>query len=746
MNPSISRSHRLAYGVPLAIALLPGSCTTPPLPEVVPPETRVVRGVGDIFLENYVPDPYRWLEDQDGADTQQWTAAQNAVTETYLGSIPSRETLRARLTELWNYERFGTPERAGDMWFFSYNDGLQNQAVIYKSTTPEGPGQVFLDPNTLSDDGTVALSGMSFSRDGSHLAYSVSDSGSDWREWRVFDTATGEHLPDVVRWSKFSTATWLPDGSGFLYSRYAEPEAGEAFEATNTAQVYTLHTLGTSQEDDVAVFADPDHPERSTSATVSDDGEFLVLTTTSGTDTRNLISILDLDDLDQEPVPVITEFEASYQFLGNDGRHCYFFTDQSAPRGRVIRIDLDHPEQFVEVEVPPVEGETVIDEETEDTEEIDLLEPVENWQTMVPEAIETLESARIVGGRLVMLYLRDAHHVLLHSALDGSDSRIVELPGLGSVAGLTGKREDRESFFQFQSFTSPPSVFALDLETDELWLIHEPTVAFDRDQFETKQVAFQSKDGTRVPMFIVHKKGVDLYGDNPTYLYGYGGFNISLKPDFKPERIAWLEMGGIYAQVTLRGGGEYGREWHEGGMLHNKQNVFDDFVAAASYLTRNEFTRKEKLAIGGRSNGGLLVGAALTQNPELFGAAIPEVGVLDMLRYHKFTIGHAWIPEYGNAENPTLFETLRAYSPLHNIENGTDYPATLVMTGDHDDRVLPGHSYKFAATLQRAQVGSAPILLRIETDAGHGGGKPTTKRIAEAADRWAFLVRELNIR
>ncbi len=739
-----------------------GACGSAPDTVAQPiPETERQEAVGDDYHGTWIPDPYRWLEDQDGAKTAAWTTLQNGATEAYLDAVSARERLRQRLTELWNYPRVSAPGKAGESWYFSKNDGLQAQSVIYKANSPTGTGSVFLDPNTFSKDGTVSLAGMSFSKDGHYAAYAISRSGSDWREWRVVDTQTGELLPDHIRWTKFTTATWLPDGSGFLYSRFKEPEEGKAYESANRLATYCLHKLRTQQKDDVVVYSDPDHPERRAGAQLSDDGKFFVFTISSGTDARNRVSVLDVDRIGQKPKPVFTELTASYRFLGNDGRVAYFLTDDGAPRRRIITVNVDNPQKDVIKSEEDGSAETTqqpIKEVAKDSKELEDQQQAEkdkkagktkpvvkDWKTLIAQTTDTLESARIVGERFILTYLRNAHNVVVTSKLDGTNVSPLSLPGLGSASGFNGKRTDELSFFSFQTFTTPPSIYLLNPKTGDVSLHHQPKLAYTPDDFVTRQVAFQSADGTRVPMFLVHKKGIPLNGDNPTYLYGYGGFNISLKPRFRANLIAWLELGGVYAQPTLRGGGEFGRDWHEAGMLEKKQNVFDDFISAARYLVRNDYTRRERLAIGGGSNGGLLVGATLTQAPNMFGAAIPEVGVLDMLRYHKFTIGHAWIPEYGSSDDRKQFAVLRGYSPLHNVQAGTPYPPTMIMTGDHDDRVLPGHSYKFAATLQRAQSGGAPILLRVARNSGHGSGKPVAMRIAEAADRWAFLVGALGM-
>ncbi len=722
-QPSRPNPKLLPAASLLALTLLAACSSNPATPQAGPVAAPPPETAREAVLEDYhgtqVADPYRWLEDQDGERTQAWVTAQNQVSQKVLAAIPRRSQIRQRIQELWSFPRRGAPFQEGEAWFQSRNDGLQNQSVIYRTDGPNGtnsPGEdtVFLDPNLLSEDGTVALGGMSFSEDGSLLAYSTSKSGSDWRDWQVMEVASGKLLADKVSWSKFSGAAWTHDQKGFFYQRFPAPKEGETFQQQNLGSQLCYHELGTEQSEDKVIYQRPDHPTWGFGAWISDDGAFSIIRISEGTDARNRIAYLDLQKAEAQVQGLIMELEASYRFLGNDGRLCYFLTDQGADRRRIIAIHLDRPER-------------------------------DAWQELVAESADTLESVQIIGDHFFLTYLRDAHSVLQVRKLDGELVAEPTLPSLGSISGLQGKRLSKQAYFSFSSFVQPSGIYSYSITSGELLSVHQPKLTFKPQDFVTKQVFYQSKDGTRVPMFLVYKKGLRLDGNNPTYLYGYGGFNISLKPRFSSQNIAWLEMGGIYAQPSLRGGGEFGRAWHEAGMGKSKQNVFDDFIDAAEYLQRNGYTRREKLAIGGGSNGGLLVGAILTQRPELVGAAIPEVGVMDMLRYHKFTIGHAWIPEFGSSEDPEMFPTLYGYSPLHNLREGTSYPATMVMTGDHDDRVLPGHSYKFAAAMQRAQAGPAPILIRIDQKSGHGAGKPTSKRIDAAADRWAFLSWALQI-
>jgi prolyl oligopeptidase len=674
--------------------------------------------VADDYHGTVVPDPYRWLEDPDAPETRAWIEAENRLTESYLAPIPQRAAIRRRLTELWDYPKYGTPFHKAGRYFFFKNDGLQNQAVLYQQASLTADPEPLLDPNLLAADGTVAISTLAASEDGRLLAYGTSASGSDWEEFRVRDVASARDLPDHLQWIKFSGASWTKDGAGFFYSRYPEP-ADKALRDVNRFQRVYYHRLGTDQRADVLVYERPDQPDWGMNAEVTDDGRYAVLHVWLGTDRRNRIYYLDLQDA-RHPrvrgtvVRLLDDFDASYGFVGNDGPVFYFLTDLDAPRKRVIAIDIRHPERS-------------------------------RWRELVPQSEDVLESVQIIHDTFVANYLHDAHSRLRLFALDGRPLADLELPGLGSVSSVSGERKDDAMFYAFTSFLYPTTIFRYDFTTRATSVFKAPTIAFDPSGYETEQVFYRSKDGTRVPMFITHRKGLKRDGTNPTYLYGYGGFNISLTPAFSVATLVWLEMGGVYAVPNLRGGGEYGEQWHQAGMHEKKQNVFDDFIAAAQYLIDSGYTSAAKLAIGGGSNGGLLVGAAITQRPELFGAALPAVGVMDMLRFHKFTIGWAWVTEYGSADSAQQFPYLYRYSPLHNIRPGTHYPATLVTTADHDDRVVPGHSFKFTAALQAAQAGPAPVLIRIETKAGHGAGKPTSKIIEEQADRLAFLVKNLGM-
>ena len=683
------------------------------------PQTKRVDCVDD-YHGTKVGDPYRWLEDdvRTSKDVADWVAAENKVTAAFLESIPERAAIQKRITELWDYEKYSAPFRVGGRYFYFKNDGLQNQSVLYKQASLTADPETLLDPNVLSEDGTVALSTLAVSEDGRLLAYGTSASGSDWEEFRVRDVAEGRDLSDHLKWIKFSGASWTNDGAGFFYSRYPEP-GDKALTDVNRFQRLYYHRLGTDQTADVLVYERPDQPDWGMNAEVTDDGRYAVLHVWLGTDRRNRVYYLDLKDARRpkvtgEVVRLLDDFDASYAFVGNDGPVFYFLTDLEAPRKRVIAIDTRHPERA-------------------------------RWREILSQGPDVLDGIHIIHDTFVANYMHDASSRLRLFTLEGRLVKDLPLPTLGSIGAISGERKDDEMFYAFTSFLYPTTIFRYDFKSGGTSVFKAPTIDFDPSGYETKQVFYSSKDGTRVPMFITHKKGLHLDGSNPTYLYGYGGFNISLTPSFSVAMLVWLEQGGVYAVPNLRGGGEYGEEWHQAGMHDKKQNVFDDFIAAAEYLIAQGYTSPSKLAIAGGSNGGLLVGAAITQRPELFGAALPAVGVMDMLRFHKFTIGWAWVTDYGSADSVAQFPYLYKYSPLHNIRAGTRYPATLVTTADHDDRVVPGHSFKFTAALQAAQAGPRPVLIEIETKAGHGAGKPTSKLIEEQADRFAFLVRNLGI-
>ncbi|QSJ15113.1 S9 family peptidase [Nostoc sp. UHCC 0702] len=669
-------------------------------------------------VDNYhgtlVADPYRWLEDPDSEETKAWISAENQITFDYLSEIPAREKIKQRLTKLWDYEKYGIPFQEGDRYFFFKNDGLQNQSVLYTLKSLDAEPQVLLDPNQLSPDGTVALSGLSISEDGKLLAYGLSNSGSDWQEWKVRDIQTGEDLQDHLKWIKFSGASWTHDHQGFFYSRYDEPNAKTKLEDVNYYQKLYYHRLGTPQSEDVLIYHRPDEKEWIFGGDFTEDGRYLIISVWLGSASKNLVFYKDLTHPNSEVVELINQFEANYSFIDHDDSVFYFRTNLDASRGRVIAVDINNPAK-------------------------------ESWKEIIPQTAATLESVNILNNQFVADYLQDARTQIKIFDLKGTFVREVELPGVGSAGGFGGKRYDTETFYSFTSFTTPVTIYRYNMLTGKSELFRQPKVDFNPDDYETKQIFYSSKDGTQVPMFITHKKGIQLDGNNPTYLYSYGGFNISITPNFSVSNLIWMEMGGVYAVPNIRGGGEYGEEWHQAGMKEKKQNVFDDLIAAVEWLIANNYTKPAKLAIAGGSNGGLLVGACMTQRPDLFAATLPAVGVMDMLRFHKFTIGWAWTSEYGSPENTEEFKTLYAYSPLHNLKPGTAYPATLITTADHDDRVVPAHSFKFAAALQAAHAGDAPVLIRIETKAGHGAGKPTAKIIEEAADRWAFLVRNLDV-
>ncbi|HET6305489.1 MAG TPA: prolyl oligopeptidase family serine peptidase [Myxococcota bacterium] len=722
--------RRIGFGAS-ALALLAGACTREPwatqgaataaaAPAALPadftlryPEAPRADQV-DVLHGVPIPDPWRSLEDLDAPATRAWVEAEDALARDYLARLPAREALRQRLVTLWNFERFGVPVRRGDRVFFTHNTGLEEQARLLVAGSPDAEPRVLLDPNLLSPDATLALTGVAPSEDGRLLAYALSASGSDWKEWRIREVETGRDLEDRVRWSKFSDAAWTHDGAGFFYARYDEPAPGVEGEAPNQHQKLYYHRAGTPQERDSLVYARPDQPEWGFGPEVSEDGRWLVIRVWRGARPENGIFVKDLARADAPVVELLADFDARWSFVGSRGSLFYFHTDLRAPRGRVLAIELGRPERSA-------------------------------WTELIPQKPDVLQSVSFVQQRFVAQYLRDGWSRASVYLENGEFVRTLELPGLGSLAGFAGRRDDRETFFHWTGFATPGTVYRHDLETGETRVWRAPRVDFDPAAFETQQVFATSRDGTRIPLFLVHRAGLAPDGGRPVLLTGYGGFGVPLTPHFSARNLAWLELGGVVAQPILRGGGEYGRAWHQAGRGSAKQNVFDDFLAAAQWLVANGWTRPERLAIAGTSNGGLLVAAALVQRPELFGAVHANVGVLDMLRFHRFTIGWAWAEEYGSPEDPASFAVLRAYSPLHNLREGTRYPATLVTTADHDDRVFPAHSFKFAAALQEAQGGSAPVLLRVESKAGHGRGTPTSKEIEAAADSLAFLVQNLSM-
>jgi prolyl oligopeptidase len=660
-----------------------------------------------------VSDPYRWMEETDSADTKAWIEAENKLTGSYLATIPEREKIKSRLTEIWNYERYSAPTKIGDFYIYSKNDGLQNQSVLYITKSIDDPGKIFFDPNKLSTDGTAALSGSSFTDDGKLWAYGVAVAGSDRTEWHVMDVATGKLLPDTLSPNRQGGISWLKDNSGFFYSSYPPVEKGSELKNNTFFQKLYFHKLGTPQSDDVIVYERPDNKEYFIGAGVTEDGKYLIINVGKGTSPKNMVYFKDLSKADSAITPLVDELAANYSFIGNDGSTFYFLTDRDSPRAKVVGID--------------VAGDKT------------------KWNVIVPEAAETLQGVDFINDQFVLNYLKDAYTQLKIVDRKGKLVREVKLSGIGSAGGFNGKRFDTETFYSFSSYATPPTIYRYDMKSGTSTMFREAKVKFDPTQFETKQVFYTSKDGTKVPMFITYKKGIKLDGTNPTLLYGYGGFNISQTPGFSVSRVVWMEMGGVYAVANLRGGSEYGEAWHEAGTKLKKQNVFDDFIGAAGYLIANKYTSPQKLAIQGGSNGGLLIGAVLNQRPDLFGAALPAVGVMDMLRFPKFTIGWAWTSDYGSPDNPDEFKAIYAYSPYHNVKTGTKYPATLVTTADHDDRVFPAHSFKYTAAMQAAQAGDAPVLIRIETKAGHGAGKPTSKQIDEVTDIYGFLVKNLGM-
>jgi prolyl oligopeptidase len=712
MNHASTRSVRLGLSLAFAALAARGVLAEEAVSRPAYPKAPRADQVDD-YHGTRVADPFRPLEDADAPATRAWIDAENTLTRLSLDAIPERPALERRLTKLWNYERYTTPVREGGRLFYSRNDGLQNQAVLYVVDTDGAQPRVLLDPNTLSKDGTVALSGISVSRDGKTLAYGVASGGSDWQEWRILDVASSRDTGDVLKWIKFSTPAFAKDGSGFYYVRYDAPASGRELDAVVKNQKIFFHRLGSPQTSDALVHA-PEDPDFLHQVRVSEDGRWLVVSISRGSSGKNRLWV---KDLSREGAPfqkLFDDFSSRWTWVDSEGTTAYLRTDRDAPRGRLVSLDL-----AASPTAPPV----LVD--------------------VIPQGDSVLQSVHAVGGRFVVVTMRDASERVRIHGRDGKPGKEIALPALGTVNGFMGRRADTDTFFSFASFTYPQAVYRLDLASAALTVFRKPRVDFDPAAFETKQVFCTSKDGTKIPMFLVAKKGLAWDGANATLLTAYGGFNIPELPSFSVKYLAFVERGGVFAQACLRGGSEYGEEWHKGGMLEKKQNVFDDFAAAARWLIDNKVTSAKRLAIAGGSNGGLLVGAVLNQHPELFGAALPAVGVMDMLRYQKFTIGWAWTNEYGSAENAEQFKFIFPYSPLHNIRKGFPYPPVLITTADHDDRVVPAHSFKYAATLQEAQAGGAPVLIRIETRAGHGAGKPTSKLIDEATDQLAFLAKAL---
>ncbi|WP_293785471.1 prolyl oligopeptidase family serine peptidase [uncultured Pedobacter sp.] len=674
------------------------------------PETKK-DSTKDNYFGTTIADPYRWLENDTSAETKAWVTAENKVTQNYLEQIPYRADIKKRLTELWNYPKESAPFKVGEYYFFTKNDGLQNQSIWFVKKGLDGKEEVFLDPNTITKDGTAAVSLLGFSHDKKYLAYSVAQAGSDWSNIYVMDIAGKTKLSDELKWTKFSGAAWK--GNGFYYSKFDEPAKGTDLSAANKFQKVYFHKLGDQQQNDQLVFEDKTNPNLYLGATVTEDERFLIIYASAGT-SGNAVYYQDLKTPDSKIDLLIKGFEHNHSVIDNVGDKLLVNTDLGAENKQVVLVDPKNPDS-------------------------------KNWEKIIPESKLALEGIGTGGGFLWATYLKDASTSIIQFDLSGKKIGEVKLPAIGTVGGFGGYKEDKEFFYTFSNFTTPGIIYRYNVDKAESVLYKKSELKFDTDDYETKQVFYPSKDGTKVPMFIVHKKGLKLDGNNPVYLYAYGGFQVSLTPGFSLSRMLFLERGGIYVQPSLRGGSEYGEAWHKGGMLAKKQNVFDDFIAAAEYLIKEKYTNPAKIAISGGSNGGLLVGACMTQRPDLFKVALPAVGVLDMLRYHKFTVGWGWAVEYGTSDKKEDFDYLIKYSPLHNIKSGVDYPATLITTADHDDRVVPAHSFKFAATLQEKYKGENPILIRIETNAGHGAGKPTTKLIEEATDVWSFVFQNLGM-
>jgi len=668
------------------------------------PTTRKDSTVIDDYHGNQVPDPYRWLEDDHSDETKSWVTDQNKVTFSYLDKIPYRDKVKDRLTDLWNYERYSSPFKRGDKYYYFKNDGLQNQSVLYAIEGLAGDGKVVLDPNTFSEDGTTSLGGFSFNADGTLLAYMISEGGSDWRTAQILDLKTMKTLDDKIEWIKFSGLSWK--GDGFFYSRYPIADKQDELSGKNENHMVYYHKLGTAQKEDQLVFSQPEHPQRNSYAQTTEDERFLIIASSEST-SGNSLSVKDLDQNSANIVSVIEGFTNDYSIVDNEGEDLLVLTNYNAPNQRLIKIKTSNFSESA-------------------------------WEDFIPESENKLQWVSTAGDKLFASYLNNASSLVKVFDRKGKFIKDLELPGIGSVSGISGKQDAEDAFYSFTSFTYPTSIFKLNTSTLESELFRKPDVDFEPENYVTEQLWFTSYDGTKVPMFVTYKKGITLDGDNPTLLYGYGGFDISITPSFNPGRIPLLENGGVFAVANIRGGGEFGKKWHKAGTLGEKQNVFDDFQSAAEYLIEKKYTSSEKLAIQGGSNGGLLVGACMTQRPDLYAVAFPAVGVLDMLRYHKFTIGWAWAADYGKSDDPEAFDYLIKYSPLHNVKE-VEYPATLVTTADHDDRVVPAHSFKFISEIQDKHVGENPVLIRVETSAGHGAGKPTSKIIDEYADIISFM-------
>lgn len=678
--------------------------------EIKYPETKKIDHT-DNYHGTIISDPYRWLEDNNSKETAEWVETQNKITEEYLSKIHFRETLKNRLTELWNYERYSAPSKVGENYIFSKNDGLQEQSVIYIQKGLNGTPEVFIDPNKFSDDGSISLAGLSFSNDNKLASYLISRGGSDWREIFVVDVESKELKKDIIKWVKFSGAAWYKDG--FFYSRYDESKQGEELKQSNEFQKLYYHKIGTEQSEDKLILEDKENPKRGFSAGVTEDEKYLIISVWEGSSSNNLLYYKDLSN-DSPIVKLIDISEAEYEVVDNIGDKFIVKTNLDAPNGKLVLVDLSNPTKS-------------------------------NWKEIIPESKNVMQSASLMYGKLMITYLKDANNVVSVFDTEGKYLHDVQLPALGTVSGFYGKRNDSETFFTFTSFTFPATIYKYDIANNKSELFRKSEVKFDMEGYETKQIFYESKDGTKIPLFIVHKKGLKLDGNNPTLLYAYGGFNVPMQPSFSITRIPLLENGVVYAMACLRGGSEYGEEWHKAGMLDKKQNVFDDFIYAAEWLIKNKYTNADKLALQGGSNGGLLIGAVINQRPNICKVAFPMVGVMDMLRFHKFTIGWAWVPEYGSSDDPEQFKFLYKYSPLHNIKKDVDYPATMVTTADHDDRVFPAHSFKYTATLQELSSKKNPALIRIETKVGHGAGTSTSKSIELYSDLWSFMLFNMNV-
>jgi prolyl oligopeptidase len=668
--------------------------------------------VKDNYFGTVVPDPYRWMENDTSAAAKKWVEEENKITFDYLDKIPFRDKIKERLEKLYDYQRYSAPFKGGDRYFFFKNDGLQNQSILYIQNDLDSAPQLFLDPNKFSEDGTVSLTTYSFSKDGRYFAYGTASGGSDWNEFHIMDVQTKKNLSDDLKWIKFSGIAWYKDG--FFYSRYPIPAKGKELTSSNEFQKVYYHKIGTPQSNDIFIYGDDSNSKMTFSAQTTEDERFLIIYPSQGT-SNNAVLVSDLSNPNSKVIPVIANFDNNYSVVDNIGDKLLVLTDKNAPRYRLVLIDPLQPEEA-------------------------------NWKEVLPEEKSVLQSATIAGEKLISLYMQDANSHVYISDMNGKNKEEIKLPSIGTINEFTGKKEDKTAFYSFTSFTFPPTIYRFNVDTKQSTIYRKPDLDFNFDDYITEQVFYKSKDGTKIPMFIVYKKGMERNGKNPAYLYSYGGFNISLNPTFSASRLILLENGGIFAMPNIRGGGEYGEAWHKAGTRLHKQNVFDDFIYAAKYLIKEKYTSSKYLAISGASNGGLLVGAVTNQQPELFRVAFPAVGVMDMLRFQKFTIGWAWVSDYGSSEeSKQMFQALYKYSPLHNISSKKNYPAMLITTADHDDRVVPAHSFKYTATLQEKYKGNNPILIRIETRAGHGAGKPISKVIEEQADMWSFMFYNMGI-